>query len=288
VVRPPHPLAAPLTAQTRGLVDATVLDVMKADAHLVNIARGPMVDESALLAALNERRIGGATLDVFDTEPLPPEHPLWDAPNVTITAHMSADVVGWRDTLATQFAVCVFFLVANRCSTSWTRSSATSPGVTHDPGGGELVDGYRRPSWSRSPGGVGRGRYLRPAGECLRLVVREAAPAGQAVGGAVALNAARSRRRRPDIDQGRLDPRLAYSARQLSDRRGGPGGGRLVRGAAAETGSLLERPRHRSTRGGVTDSPRRHRQSGTPQDVRRIQRRQRIWWGSAWDRGRRH
>ena len=77
---------------------------MKPDAHLVNIARGPMVDESALLAALTERRIGGATLDVFDTEPLPPDHPLWDAPNVTITAHMSADVVGWRDTLAAQFA----------------------------------------------------------------------------------------------------------------------------------------------------------------------------------------
>ena len=59
-------LAAPLTAQTRGLVDAEVLDAMKPDAHLVNIARGPMVDESALLAALTERRIGGATLDVFD------------------------------------------------------------------------------------------------------------------------------------------------------------------------------------------------------------------------------
>ena len=97
-------LAAPLTAQTRGLVDAAVLDAMKPDAHLVNIARGPMVDEAALLAALTERRIGGATLDVFDTEPLPPEHPLWDAPNVTITSHMSADVVGWRDTLAAQFA----------------------------------------------------------------------------------------------------------------------------------------------------------------------------------------
>lgn len=96
-------LAAPLTAQTRGLVNAAVLDAMKPDAHLVNVARGPMVDESALLAALTERRIGGATLDVFDTEPLPPEHPLWDAPNVTITAHMSADVVGWRDTLAAQF-----------------------------------------------------------------------------------------------------------------------------------------------------------------------------------------
>jgi phosphoglycerate dehydrogenase-like enzyme len=97
-------LAAPLTAQTRGLVNAAVLNAMKTDAHLVNIARGPMVDEAALLAALTEGRIGGATLDVFDTEPLPPEHPLWDAPNVTITAHMSADVIGWRDTLAAQFA----------------------------------------------------------------------------------------------------------------------------------------------------------------------------------------
>ena len=89
-------LAAPLTAATRGLVDAQVLAAMKPDAHLINIARGPMVDESALLEALTARRIGGATLDVFNTEPLPPDHPLWDAPNVTITAHMSADAVGWR------------------------------------------------------------------------------------------------------------------------------------------------------------------------------------------------
>ena len=97
-------LAAPLTPATRGLVDADVLAAMKPDAHLVNIARGPMVDEAALLAALAQHRIGGATLDVFDTEPLPVEHPLWDAANVTITAHMSADVVGWRDELAAQFA----------------------------------------------------------------------------------------------------------------------------------------------------------------------------------------
>ncbi|MCK5752802.1 MAG: D-2-hydroxyacid dehydrogenase, partial [Mycobacterium sp.] len=97
-------LAAPLTDATRGLVDATVLAAMKPDAHLVNIARGPMVDEAALLDALTTHQIGGATLDVFDTEPLPPDHPLWDAPNVTITAHMSADVVGWRDELAAQFA----------------------------------------------------------------------------------------------------------------------------------------------------------------------------------------
>ena len=97
-------LAAPLTDETRGLVGADVLAAMKPDAHLVNIARGPMVDEAALLDALSTHQIGGATLDVFDTEPLPPDHPLWDAPNVTITAHMSADVVGWRAELAAQFA----------------------------------------------------------------------------------------------------------------------------------------------------------------------------------------
>lgn len=97
-------LAAPLTPATRGLVDAAVLEAMKPDAHLVNIARGPLVDEDALLTALTERRIGGATLDVFDTEPLPAEHPLWDAPGAVVTAHMSGDVVGFRETLAAQFA----------------------------------------------------------------------------------------------------------------------------------------------------------------------------------------
>lgn len=97
-------LAAPLTEATRGLVDSQVLSAMKSDAHLLNIARGPLVDEAALVKALQDGRIGGATLDVFDREPLPPEHPLWDAPGVTITAHMSGDVVGWRDTLARQFA----------------------------------------------------------------------------------------------------------------------------------------------------------------------------------------
>jgi phosphoglycerate dehydrogenase-like enzyme len=97
-------LAAPLTEATRGLVDDQVLSAMKPDAHLVNVARGPLVDEKALLAALRTGQIGAATLDVFDTEPLPPGHPLWDAPGVTITAHMSGDVAGWQDTLAKQFA----------------------------------------------------------------------------------------------------------------------------------------------------------------------------------------
>lgn len=96
-------LAAPLTPATRGLVDETVLAALKPGAHLINIARGPIVDEPALLKALQDRRIT-ATLDVFDREPLPPEHPLWDTPGATITAHMSGDVHGWRETLADQFA----------------------------------------------------------------------------------------------------------------------------------------------------------------------------------------
>ncbi|MFI6678753.1 D-2-hydroxyacid dehydrogenase [Kribbella sp. NPDC050470] len=96
-------LAAPLTTATRGLVGAEVLAAMKGGAHLINIARGPIVEEAALLKALQGGRIT-ATLDVFDREPLPPEHPLWDAPGVTITAHMSGDVLGWRETLANQFA----------------------------------------------------------------------------------------------------------------------------------------------------------------------------------------
>jgi len=96
-------LAAPLTPATRGLVDAAVLSAMKPDAHLVDVGRGAIVDEPALVPALIEGRIGGATLDVFDIEPLPIDHPLWEAPNVTITAHMSGDVVGWRDTLAAQY-----------------------------------------------------------------------------------------------------------------------------------------------------------------------------------------
>jgi len=81
-----------------------VLAAMKPDAQLVNVARGPLVDEDALLVALGKGQLAAATLDVFGTEPLPPASPLWDAPGVTITAHMSGDVIGWRDKLARQFA----------------------------------------------------------------------------------------------------------------------------------------------------------------------------------------
>jgi phosphoglycerate dehydrogenase-like enzyme len=79
----------PLSDATRGLVGAAELAVMKPSAWLINIARGPIVVEAALLDALRQRRIGGAVLDVFDTEPLPADHPLWALDNVAITPHIS-------------------------------------------------------------------------------------------------------------------------------------------------------------------------------------------------------
>lgn len=82
-------LTVPLTAVTRGLIGARELASMRPSAWLVNIGRGPIVDEGALLEALSGRRIGGAILDVFDEEPLPADHPLWKLENVVITPHIS-------------------------------------------------------------------------------------------------------------------------------------------------------------------------------------------------------
>lgn len=80
-------LACPLTDATRGLLDARRLALMPAHAVLVNVARGAVVDEAALIAALRERRIAGAALDVFDTQPLPADHALLTLDNVLLTPH---------------------------------------------------------------------------------------------------------------------------------------------------------------------------------------------------------
>ena len=80
-------LAAPLTPQTVGLIGANELRRLAPGALLVNVGRAALVDEPALLDALGSGRLGGAALDVFTTEPLPPESPLWRAPNVFISPH---------------------------------------------------------------------------------------------------------------------------------------------------------------------------------------------------------
>lgn len=79
----------PLTPETHGIIGADAFAAMKPTAWLVNIARGAVVNEAALLEALEQRRIAGAILDVFATEPLPPHHPLWRMDNVVITPHIA-------------------------------------------------------------------------------------------------------------------------------------------------------------------------------------------------------
>lgn len=83
-------LAVPETEETTGLIDAAALDRMKDDAVLVNVSRGGLVDQTALITALEEGRLRGAALDAFSVEPLPPGHPLWGAPRLLITPHTSA------------------------------------------------------------------------------------------------------------------------------------------------------------------------------------------------------
>ena len=90
-------ITAPSTPETRGSIDEAALARMKPDAVLINIARGDVLDERALVGALKEGRLRGAGLDVFTTEPLPPESPLWSLDNVLITPHVSATTTHfWR------------------------------------------------------------------------------------------------------------------------------------------------------------------------------------------------
>lgn len=95
--------AAPLTADTHGMFDARRFGMMQPSARFINIGRGQLVVEEALVEAVSKRWIAGAALDVFDTEPLPPDSPLWQVPGLIVSPHMSGDTIGWRDELGTQF-----------------------------------------------------------------------------------------------------------------------------------------------------------------------------------------
>ena len=114
-------LACPLTSKTRQLVNASALAALPQGAHLINVARGEVVDEPALVAALQSGHLGGAFLDVFAHEPLPPDSPLWAMPQVMITPHAAGHSDG------NESRVGQMFLDNLRC---WTEGAPVRNSVT--------------------------------------------------------------------------------------------------------------------------------------------------------------
>ena len=96
-------LTVPLTPATRHSINETVLNAMKPTAVVINLARGGVVDETALIHALTNKKIGGAALDVFEQEPLPPESPLWKLSNVIISPHVSGASTRYHEKAAALF-----------------------------------------------------------------------------------------------------------------------------------------------------------------------------------------
>jgi phosphoglycerate dehydrogenase-like enzyme len=90
-------VAAPLTAQTRGMIGEAELAAMKPSGVIINVGRGPVIDEDALVRALESGAIKGAALDVFNTEPLPNGHPFWGMRNVLLSPHTADRVEGFLD-----------------------------------------------------------------------------------------------------------------------------------------------------------------------------------------------
>lgn len=96
-------ILTPMTDATRHLVNEDVLNAMKPTGVLINLARGPVVDEAALISALAAKKIGGAALDVFEEEPLPSTSPLWNMDNIIISPHVSGFTLDYHDKAAALF-----------------------------------------------------------------------------------------------------------------------------------------------------------------------------------------
>ena len=90
-------ISTPLTAQTQGLIGQQEINLMKQGVVLADVSRGGVVDQTALLEGLQNQRIAGAALDVFEIEPLPAESPMWDAPNTIISPHCSSVHDAWQE-----------------------------------------------------------------------------------------------------------------------------------------------------------------------------------------------
>ncbi len=95
--------AAPLTPETKGMIGAPEFASMKPDAVIMNVGRGPVIDEPAMIQALEQKRIKGAALDVFDTEPLPAGHPFYRMENVLLSPHCADHTSDWLEQAMTFF-----------------------------------------------------------------------------------------------------------------------------------------------------------------------------------------
>jgi phosphoglycerate dehydrogenase-like enzyme len=96
-------VAAPLTPDTKGLIGTWEFAAMKPEAVIINVGRGPVIDEAAMVEALRSGQIRGAALDVFEVEPLPRESPLWTMENVLLSPHCTDNTIGWLDDAANFF-----------------------------------------------------------------------------------------------------------------------------------------------------------------------------------------
>ena len=121
--------ALPLTDATRALFDASAFAAMPPRARFYNVGRGGTVDEHALIEALRDGVIAGAALDVFATEPLPPESPLWSMPNVIVSPHVSGDVAGWEEQV-----VAIFVENARRFAAGEPLENLVDKGAGHGAG----------------------------------------------------------------------------------------------------------------------------------------------------------
>jgi phosphoglycerate dehydrogenase-like enzyme len=119
--------ALPLTAETRSLFNEAAFDAMPATARFFNVGRGDTVDERALVEALRSGGIAGAALDVFQEEPLPPDHPLWSMPNVIVSPHICGDFDGWERDAVQVFVRNVRRFVAGEPLVNVVDKAALSP-----------------------------------------------------------------------------------------------------------------------------------------------------------------
>lgn len=97
-------MALPLNDSTRGLITAADLAVLKPNAFIIDVGRGGIIEPSALISVLQDRKIGGAALDVFEEEPLPPNSPFWKLPNTIITPHIAGNSAHYNERAARLFA----------------------------------------------------------------------------------------------------------------------------------------------------------------------------------------